>query len=119
MVAVGLKPDLAYVRYAFCRSPDKPVYFYLAVGPGDTLHLADGHDAVVGWRQFLLDDQPDFDGFTVKLAGFETAVTTAPIKRNGVEMIDRVRALEWPTALGPFRIVFDWSGDPTDSKAET
>jgi hypothetical protein len=27
-------------------------------------------------------------------------------------MLDRVRVLEWPTALGPFRIVFDWSTDP-------
>jgi len=112
MIASGMKPDVAYIRYAFSHWPGKPIHFYLAIALGDTLRLADGRDPVVGWRQFLSDDQPDVDGVSITLAGFETVVTTAPAQRNGLQMIDRIRVLELPTPLGPFRIVFDWSGEP-------
>ena len=112
MVANGMTPDPAYMRYAFLHPPGKPIYIYLAVGLGDSMRVADGRDPVVSWSQFLADGQPSFDGFSVKLSGFETVVTTAPIRRNGQQMIDRIRTLEWPTPLGPFRIVFDWTGEP-------
>ena len=112
MVAQGMTPDPAYVRYAFSPSTQKPVYFYFAGGLGESLRFADGRDPVVSWRQFLSDDQPDFDGALISLAGFGTVLTTAPIKRNGLQMIDRLRAAEWPTPLGPFRIVFNWSNEP-------
>ena len=107
-----MTPDPAYIRYTFSHPPSKPVYIYLAAGLGDALRLADGRDPVVSWGQFLWDDQPDFDSFSVKLAGFETVVSTTPIRGNGERMIDRIRALEWPTALGPFRVTFDWNGEP-------
>jgi len=112
MIVLGMKPDPAYIRYAFLHPPGKPIYFYLAGGLGDTLRLADGRDPVVSWQQLLSDDQPDFDGFLISLAGFPVAVATAPIRRNGLQMIDRIRVVEWPTSLGLFRIVFDWSGEP-------
>jgi hypothetical protein len=112
MIAHGMGPDLAYVRYAFLHSPEKPIYFYFAGELGDRLRLADSRDPVVGWRQLLSDDQPGFDGFSISLAGFEMVVTTAPIRRNGIQMIDRIRIVEWPTPLGPFRIVFSWNGEP-------
>ena len=107
-----MSPDPAYVRYAFAHSPEKPIYLYFASGLGEPLRLADGRDPMVSWCQLLSDDQPDFDGFLILLAGFPMAVTTAPIRRNGLKMIDRIRAVEWPTSLGPFRIVFDWRGEP-------
>ena len=121
MVSNGMTPDPAYMRYAFAHSPGKPIYFYLAAALSDAMRLADGRDPVVSWGQFLADDQQDFDAFSVKLSGLETVVSTALIRRNGKQMIDRLRALEWPTPLGPFRIVFDWGGDPsiTSSAAKT
>jgi hypothetical protein len=100
MVSNGMTPDPAYIRYAFSNPPGKPIFIYFGAGLGDALRLVDGRDPVVSWRQFLSDDQPGFDGFSVKLAGFETVVTTAPIRRN--------RQQKWPTPLGPFRIIFDW-----------
>ena len=112
MIAHDMAPDPAYIRYAFLRPLGKPIYFYLAGTSGDAVRLADGRDPIVGWRQLLSDDRLDLDGFSVSLAGFETIVTTAPMPRNEREMLDRVRALEWPTPLGPFRITFDWNGEP-------
>lgn len=113
MVSNGMTPDPAYIRYAFSYPPGKPIFIYFAAGLGDVLRLVDKRDPVVSWRQFLSDDQPGFDGFSLKLAGFETVVTTAPIRRNGQQMIDRIQALEWTTPLGPFRIIFNWNGEPT------
>jgi hypothetical protein len=112
MVAQGMTPDPAYIRYAFLQPPEKPIYFYFAGGLGARLRLTDGRDPVVSWRQFLSDDQLDFDAFLISLAGFPMVVTTAPIRRNGSQMIDRILAVEWPTPLGQFRIVFDWSSEP-------
>jgi hypothetical protein len=112
MTVHGMAPDPAYSRYAFSHPPGRPVYIYLALGPGESLRLADGRDPVVGWSRVLSDDQPDFDGSSIRLAGFETIVTTALIKRNGLQMIDRIRIVEMPTPLGPFRIAFDWAGEP-------
>ena len=112
MIANGMTPDLAYVRYAFLQPPEKPIYFYLALGEGEALRLADSLDPVVSWMRWLLVDQSDFDAFSVSLAGFETIVTTTPIWRNGRKMADRILVLERPTRLGPFRIMFDWSGEP-------
>ena len=74
------------------------------------MRLADGRDPVVGWKQMLVDD-PLYDGFSLSLAGFDSVVSIEPLKRNGKPMIDRVRAVEWPTPLDPFRIVFDWSNE--------
>jgi hypothetical protein len=113
MVAQGLTPDPPFVRYAFLHPPGKPVYFYFAGGLGEQLRLADGRDPVVSWRRLVADDKREFDGFVISLAGFPTVVTTTPIHRNASRMIDRMRAVEWPTALGPFRIVFNWSGEPS------
>ena len=107
-----MTPDPAYVRYAFLHPLQKPVYFYFAGGLGESLRVAGGRDPVVSWRQFLSDGQPDFDGAFISLAGFGTVLTAAPIKRNGLQMIDRLRAAEWPTPFGPFRIVFNWSNEP-------
>jgi hypothetical protein len=112
MVANGMTPNTAYIRYAFSHPPGRPIYIYFAAGLGDALRLVDGRYPVVSWSQLLSDDEPGFDGFSVKLAGFESMVTIAPIRRNGQQMIDRIRALEWPTQLGSFRIVFDWAGEP-------
>jgi hypothetical protein len=106
MIAHGMAPDQAYIRYAFLHPPEKPIHIYLAAGLGEPLRLADGRDPVVSWKQLLSDDQPDFGGFSVSLAGFDTVVSTAPIRRNGQQMLDRVRVLEWPTPLGAFRIIF-------------
>jgi hypothetical protein len=90
----------------------KPVFFFFAGALGDTLRFADGRDPVVSWSQIISDDQPDFDAFEISFAGFTTAVSTSPLRRNGVQMIDRIRVIELTTSLGPFRIVFDWNGDP-------
>ena len=82
-----------------------------AAALGDTLRLADGRDPVVSWSQIVSDDQPDFDAFEISLAGFKTVVSTEPLLRNGIEMIDRIRAVERMTSLGQFRIVLDWNGE--------
>jgi hypothetical protein len=111
MVAHGMTPDPAYTQYAFQQPTSKPIYIYLAAGVGEVMRLADGRDPVVGWKQLLADD-PAYDGFSVSLSGFESVVSTRALDRNGKPMLDRVRVLEWPTELGPFRIVFDWSTDP-------
>jgi hypothetical protein len=112
MIVHGMIPDPAYVCYAFLYPPTKPIYFYLDSCLGETLRLADGRDPVVSWNQFISDDQPDFDGFNISLTGFKMVVSAAPIQRNGLEMIDRIRVVEWPTPLGPFRVVFNWDGEP-------
>lgn len=112
MIVNGMTPDPAYVRYAFLHPIPKPVYFFLACALGDNLRFADGRDPVVSWSQLIDDEQPGFDAFTISLSGFQTIVSTAPVQRNGKEMIDRIRVLEQQTVLGPFRIVFDWSGEP-------
>jgi hypothetical protein len=112
MIVHGMIPDPTYVCYAFLHSPTKPIYFYLASGLGEALRLADARDPVVSWSQFICDGKPDFDGFNISLAGFKMVVSTAPIQRNGLQMIDRIRMVEWPTPLGPFRIVFNWDGEP-------
>jgi hypothetical protein len=112
MIVNGMTPDAAYVCYAFQRPIPKPVFFFLACSLGDNLRLAYGRDPVVSWSQFVDDGQSRFDAFTISLAGFRTIVSTAPVQRNGKEMIDRIRVLEQQTALGPFRIIFDWSGEP-------
>jgi hypothetical protein len=36
-----------------------------------------------------------------------------PIDRCGESFMDRIAVLEQPTPLGWFRIIFDWSGEPT------
>jgi hypothetical protein len=92
MVAHGMVPNPAYVRYAFGRPPDKAIYFYFAGGLGDPLRLADGRDPVLSWRQLFSDDQPDLDAFLISLAGFPIAVATTPIRRNSSQMIDRIWA---------------------------
>jgi hypothetical protein len=112
MIVHGLTPNRNYIRYAFLRPIERQICFYFAAGLGDSLRLADGRDPVVGWNQLVPDGQPSADAFSVRLAGFETIVTPATVRRNGVEMIDRLRMLEQPTPLGPFRITFDWSGEP-------
>lgn len=112
MVVQGLTPHPAFIRYAFLKPLPTAVHFYFAGGLGDTLRLADGRDPVVGWRALVSDDDPDFDGFLLSLAGFQMAASTAPIRRNGEEMLERIRAIEQPTPLGPFRIVFEWAGEP-------
>jgi hypothetical protein len=66
----------------------------------------------VSWSRLVDDEQPSLDAFTISLAGLRTVVSTAPVQRNGKEMIDRIRVLEQRAALGPFRIMFDWSGEP-------
>jgi len=111
MVAQGMEPDETYVRYAFLQPTPKPVHFYLAAALGEPLRLADGRDPVVSWRQLVADEWGEFDGAVISLAGFSTVVTTVPTHRNGSKMIDRIRAVEWPTPLGPFRIVFNWNGE--------
>ncbi len=111
MLAHGMTPDPAYTQYAFQRPTSKPIYIYLAAGVGEAMRLADGRDPVVGWKQLLADD-PAYDGFSVSLSGFESVVSTAALNRNWKPMLVRVRVLEWPTALEPFRIVFDWSTKP-------
>jgi hypothetical protein len=110
MIAHGMTPDRAYIRYAFQQPTNRPIYIYLAADVGESMRLADGRDPVVGWRQ-MLADEPSYDGFSLSLSGFESVVSTAPLNRNGKPMLDRVRALEWPTPLGPFRIVFQWNNE--------
>jgi hypothetical protein len=105
-----MTPDPAYSQYAFQRPVGKAIYIYLAAGVGEAMRLADGHDPVVGWKQLLADDRA-YDGFSVSLSGFESVVSTVAISRNGKPMLDRASLLDWPTALGPFRIVFDWSAE--------
>ena len=112
MIVQGLTPHLAFIHYAFLRPLPTAVNFYFVGGLGDTLRLADGRDPVVGWRALISDDNPEFDGFLLSLAGFQMAVSTAPIHRNGKPMIDRIRQIEQPTPLGSFRIVFDWAHEP-------
>ncbi len=97
MVAQGMHPDQAYVRYAFLRPPGKPIYFYLAAALGERSRLA-----VVSWRQLFSEDHSDFDGAVISLAGFSNVLTTVPTHRNGLRMVDRIRAIERPTPLGPF-----------------
>ena len=108
MVVHGMTPDPAYVMYAFQRPVAKPIYIYFAADVGEQIRLADGRDPVVGWKQ-VPEDDPSYDSFSVSLSGFESVVSTAPRDRNGKQMIERIRAIEWPTPLGPFRIAFDWS----------
>lgn len=115
MVAQAMTPDPAYVRYAFLQPPAKPIYFYFAGGEGEPLRLADGRDPVVTWYQFLVEDSPGLDAFLISLAGFRMIVTTVPIMRNGLRMVDRIRVLQLQTSLGPFRIVIDWTGEPAGS----
>ena len=112
MVSSGMKPDPAYIRYAFGQPSEKSIYIYLAASPGDVLRLGDGRDPVVSWQQFLAPHEAEFDAFSVKLSGFESVVTTVPIQRNGEPMVDRLRLLELPTPLGAFRIVFEWTAEP-------
>lgn len=112
MIAQDMAPAPEYIRYAFLRPVPKPIFFFFAGALGDTLRLADGRDPVVSWSQIVSDEQPDFDAFEISLAGFTTAVSTAPLRRNGTPMIDRIRVVEQPTSLGPFRIILDWNGEP-------
>jgi hypothetical protein len=112
MIIQGLPPHPAFIRYAFLRPLPCEVHFYFAGALGDNLRFGDGRDPVVGWRGLISDDDPDFDGFLLSLSGLQMAVSTAPIRRNGKQMIDRIRGIERPTPLGEFRIVFDWSGEP-------
>lgn len=110
MVAHGMTPHPAYTMYAFQRPVAKPIYIYHTAGVGEPMRLADGRDPVVGWKQILADD-PSYCSFSVSLPGFESVVSTAPLNRNGKQMIDRIRAMEWPKPLGSFRIAFDWSNE--------
>lgn len=112
MIVQGLTPHPAFVRYAFLNPLPTAIHFYFAGAQGDALRLADGRDPVVGWRALISDDEPQFDGFLLSLGGFQMAVSTAPMRRNGQRMIDRIRAVEQPTPLGTFRIVLDWDGEP-------
>ncbi len=112
MVAHGLTPDAAYIRYAFLLKPGKRVYMYLAVAVGETVTFADVSNPLVGWRQLVLDDHPKVDAFTLEIGGLEWAVSTEPMLRSGQPMPDRVNLLSIPTPLGPFRISFDWSEEP-------
>jgi hypothetical protein len=111
MIAHGMTPDLAYVSYALLHPPSKPLYFFLAAGLGESLRLADDRDPVVGWHQLICDDETD-SGCCLSFGGTSWVLSTAPIQRNGHEMIDRLRVFEQPTPLGAFRIVFDWDDEP-------
>ena len=116
MVANGLEPDRDYIRYAFVRPVSKPIYFQLDAACGVSLKLASSEEPPITWAQYLTDDQ-SFDGFKISLAGFPSFGSKVPINRNGQLMLDRISALVFPTPLGPFRIFFDWAGEPQGARA--
>jgi hypothetical protein len=112
MVVNGMTPDPAYVRYAFHRPLPRHVYFFFPGLLGDNLRFVDGRDPVVNWGHMVVDEDPSFDAFSMSLGGFQTIVSTGKVQRNGQDMIDRLNAMQQPTPLGTFRIVFDWSEEP-------
>ncbi len=112
MFANGKLPDTAYAFYAFARPLPSPVHFYCTGLEGQQLRLADDRYPRVSWTQLINDADPGADIFSISLAGFETMVSTKPYTMHGRQMVDRVKVLQQPTALGMFRIVFDWTGEP-------
>ena len=113
-----MTPDPAYIRYAFQKQTDKPVYIYFAGATGEAVSLATSRNPPISWTQHLADD-PSYDGFSASLAGFESIVTTAPVKRNGKPMLDRVPCFAGGTvsAFGAGRravkrtVAVAWGGD--------
>jgi hypothetical protein len=112
MIVNAMTPDQTYIRYAFLRPLPRPLHFFFTGAIGDNLRLARVSDPVVSWAQLLADEDAGFDAFVITLGGFQTVVSTIPIQRKGKEMIDRLAVLKQPTPLGPFKIIFDWSGEP-------
>jgi len=114
MIINGMSPDPDYIRYAFLNPVSKPIYFFFSGRVGEEIHFADSRDAVVSYRQLILNDegQKDLDAFSISLAGFQTVISPQPVQKNGKELIDRINVLQQPTPLGMSRIIFDWSGEP-------
>ncbi len=111
MVVAGFAPSRDFIRYSFRRATERRIYFYFPMGLGDTLRFGDGRDPVVTYAQLLQDETVGYDGCRITLAGFPMIASTARVLRNGREMIDRLRAFNQNTPLGPYTIHFDWGGD--------
>lgn len=101
----GGTPDIVYVQYAFGRPLRKPIHFFLVATPGDELLIG---GALVSWRI-----GPAFDGCAISVAGLQTIVSPDPTLQNSRKLHDRIKVFQQPTPLGMFRIVFDWSGEPS------
>ncbi len=112
MVAAGRTPSAEFVRYAFGRPTERRIYFYFPVAKGENVRFGDSRDPVVGYRQAVQDDTPDYDGCEIWLSGFPMTASIARMLRNGQPMIDRLVLIRQPSPLGEFRISLDWSSEP-------
>jgi hypothetical protein len=117
MIAHGKQPDPTYVCYSFLHPLPSPVHFYFPAAVGETRHFADARYAAVSWRQWLDDGRPTLDLFSITFGGFETVVSTIPLRAMGRSLLDRLRRMVVPTPLGPFHIDFDWDGEPRAQSA--
>jgi hypothetical protein len=112
MIAAGLSPAADFVKYAFGRPTERPIYFLFAVALGDTVRFGHSQEPVVGYTQLLQDDTPGYDGCVIRLSGLPMIISNARVIRNNQQMIDRLRMITQPSALGDFRICLDWRGEP-------
>jgi hypothetical protein len=112
MIVSGDTPDPAYLHYSFLRPFRQPVHFYFAGTAKHRVRLTQANEPLVTWAR-MIEPCSGQEAFLISLGGFATIVSTMPIDRCGESFMDRIAVLEQPTPLGWFRIIFDWSGEPT------
>jgi hypothetical protein len=108
MIALDRTPDAVFVEYAFLRPLSSPLHFYFRGELGETLQIADDRLPRVGWTDLKMSDSRPLTAFQIQLGGFCIMVSVQPF----ADAVDRIRELALRTPLGPFRIIFDWSGEP-------
>jgi hypothetical protein len=109
MVINGMTPNPAYMAYAVQAHDRQPIYFYFPGAVGESLRLVEQNGPKFQWSQIIsAGHDARFDGFQITLSGLPTVVSTRPLSRGPLPMLDRMKTLEWQTALGRYQIHFNW-----------
>lgn len=104
-------PEISYIQYAFAERPKKSIFFYFAAKEGAKLKIGDEHYKYI--------QPPPVEGidsvydFAIIFSGLVIIITTSQITNLKVALIDRLKAFQFSTPLGFYKILFDWADEPT------
>jgi hypothetical protein len=110
ITVAGGVPELSYVQYAFGKHSEKKIFFYFPAEVGENRLLGNEHYTYIS-SPTGNNIIPAYD-FAVIFSGIIILVTTSEIHEFKVKLIDRLRCLQYPTPLGMYKIIIDWSNEP-------
>ena len=107
ITVTGGIPELSYVQYAFGERTEKKVFFYFIAMVGEQLQVGREHYTYIAPPK----DDKIYDFITI-FSGIKVLVTTTQINAFDWKFIDRLNDFQLQTALGLYKIHFDWSNEP-------